>query len=426
LLALGTAVLIAGLFRWIYRAQIAAGGWPTIALLVTILAACAASGHFLARPLVATSIGVPLSFWWATQYARGRIRARRLWLLVPIAALWCNLHPGVLGGIATVGLCGVGVSVNWLWRRRRKPTQPALRSGITLCAVATAMGAATLLNPYGLDWHAWIVRLMGMKALSLYVIEWKPPSWSDPATIAAVFLLGLGAAVALARRNGITLAEALVVAFWTYQGLRSGRHLPLMAMIVAIQLGRVLADVHVRSVLLRRIGTRLPLFTQDMRATEFRSPGGLASGVTVALLALVLAGGLAVPALGVGLAGPSAKRYSPGAIAYLQSHVPTGRFFNDLNYGGTLIRDLPGLPVFADDRFGLYGEQFVADYRQAVLEPEDNAAGLLDRHDIQTMLIASHLPICQWLKDSPAWSEEYNDNVAAVFTRGRPAPENAQ
>ena len=46
--------------------------------------------------------------------------------------------------------------------------------------VAAAMGAATLVNPYGLGWHAWVASLMSMEALGRYVNEWLAPAWNDP------------------------------------------------------------------------------------------------------------------------------------------------------------------------------------------------------------------------------------------------------
>ncbi len=426
LLALGTAVLIAGLFRWIYRTQITHGSWPAIALLVTFVAAGAASGHFLARPLVATSIGVPLCFWWATQYGRGHLGTRRLCLLVPIAVLWCNLHPGVLGGIATVGLCAAGALIGGLWRRTGEAEGILFRRGLVLAAVALAMAAATLVNPYGPAWHAWIAKLMTMKALSAYVTEWRAPGWNDPATIAGAALLAVTILGTALRRSRTTAAEALVIAFWAFNGFGSGRHLPLMAMVLALQLGRVLADLRIQSPLLSRVGARVPLFSEDMRAVELRRPGGLASLAVIGFLLTLMVGGVTVPAVGINAAGPSCDRYSAGAVAHLQTHAPAGGFFNDLNYGGTLIQQLPGVPVFADDRFGLYGEDFVTEYRRAVLEPDQYAAELLDRYAISTVLIASRLPLCEWLTKNPEWVDEYDDTVAAVFTRVTPMPESSQ
>ncbi len=421
LMAVGTAGLIAGLFRWIYRKQVAAGSWPFVAAVVTVLAACAASGHFLARPLVATSIGIPLSFWWATEYARGRVGRWRLWALVPLAAVWTNLHPGVVGGVATVGLCGMGTVAQGCWKR---VGTVRWQRGIELILVALGMAVATLVNPYGPAWHAWVARLMNMTALSAYVIEWKPPAWTDAATIAGAALLGAGALAAVIRRKGVNLPEALLLCFWAYNGFNSGRHLPLMTMIVAVQLGRLLADVRTDSALLRRITRRLPVFSPDIRAAERRLSGGLASVVLVGGLAALLVSGVTVPALGLGTAGPSPDRYSPGAVAYLRSHPPCGPFLNDLNYGGTIIHNLPGLRVFADDRFELHGAAFVAEYAQAVLEPGIHAADFLDRNDIQTVLIAAPLPLCEWLRSNGQWTEEYTDRAAAVFTRDTPCRDN--
>ncbi len=419
LLAVVTATLIAGLFRWIYRTQINSGGWPAIAAMTTILAACAAAGHFLARPLVVTSIGVPVCFWWATQYARGRCSGKTIWLLVPCAMLWTNLHPGVLGGIATVGLCGTGALLHALWTFRQDQGRATslLRRGANLVGLALGMGLATLVNPYGFAWHEWIARLMGMQALSAWVIEWKAPVWHEPATLATVGLALLLGTSILARKRSVGGAELLVLGFWTYNGFSSGRHLPLLAMILALQLGRALAGVRIRSPRMGRIGAKIPLFSDDMRQMELQTTGGLASILVVVAILILPSFGMVSLSWGIGRSGPSATRYSKGAVAYLSDNPPSGTFFNDLNYGGTLIRDVPGLPVFSDDRFGLYGEGHVAQYRNIVLLPAEHAASFFTLHGIRTVLIASHLPLKEWLERQPDWSEEYNDDIAAVFIR---------
>ncbi|MCP4250199.1 MAG: hypothetical protein GY778_24410 [bacterium] len=413
LIALATAGVIAGVFRWIYRTQVAAGSWPAVALIVTLIAAGAASGHFLARPLVASTIGIPLCFWWATLYARGEISARRPWLLVPIAIVWANCHPGVLGGIATVGLCGLVTSI----AGARRGDSPAGRRGVVLMTVAAAMVAATLVNPYGLSWHGWIGRLMQMQTLPLYVDEWLAPVWHDPATIAAGLLLLVLVLARPWRASRMTVAEALVVMFWTVQAAGSARHVPLLGLILALQLGRVLKDVRIGWPWLRRLGAKVPIFSDEIRTNEMRTPGGLVSLGALAVMAGLLATGTSVAAIGLGVAGPPANRFSPQAVAYLRAHPPTGPLFNDINYGGTLIRDLPHVAVFADDRFGLYGDEFLEQYRAAVLEPQDHAADLLDRWSIQTVLIGPHLPLRAWLADDPAWRQDFADRAAVIFTR---------
>jgi len=417
LVAMGTAVLLAGLFRWLYRAQVSCGGWPVVAALVTLAAACAASIHFLARPLLATFVGVPLCFWWATSYARGQAGPVRVWLLAPLAVVWCNIHPGVLGGVATVVLCGSGLLTQAVLTRSAAHRRQRISRAFLLLFVGAVMGMTTLLNPYGVHWHAWISRLMGTSVLSRYVSEWKPLHWADAAALvgAALALLAIGTAVV--RRRGFTIAEGLVVSFWVFQAAQSARHLPLMVLIVGLQLGRVLAGIRTDSPRLLALGRRIPLFSPGIRDAELRSAGGLVSTAGVAVLLALVGAGVTLPALGLGNAGPPEQRYSPGALAYLRHHGPQGRFFNDLNYGGTLIRDVPGLPVFVDDRFGLYGEEFIEHYCRAVLEPDRHAARLLDRWQIETVLVGSKLPLCGWLADQPDWTPRYQDGAAAIYAR---------
>jgi len=420
LVALLTAILLAALFRWIYRTHMVNGGWPVIGLLTALIAACAASGHFLARPLVASSIGVPLCFWWATQYARGKIDNRRLCLLVPITAVWCNLHPGVLGGIATVTLCGIGCFANLLITGSGTARSVMLRRGMVLLAVSTAMGAATLINPYGLEWHRWIVKLMGMGLLAQHIQEWKPPVWTDVDTIAAATLVAavvLGTAI---RRRGTTPAEGLVILFWLCQAPRSYRHLPLLAMILAIQLGRILANVRVASPRLRRIGSRIPLFSTDLRNAELRG-GGVASAAISVLLGALLIAGTTVPAIGLGIAGPPAKRYSAQAVDYLRANPPDGPIFNDILYGGMLIRNVPDVPVFMDDRFGLYGESLLANYVEVYDNPQNSAEKLFNDWWIDTVMIKASTRLCNWLADNPEWTEVYQDRITAIYTR-KPSP----
>jgi hypothetical protein len=429
LVALGTAVVIAALFRWVYRIQVAGGGWPVVAALTTLAAACVASIHFLARPLVATMIGVPLCFWWATQYGRGLIGAGRLWLLVPIAVLWCNVHPGVLGGIATVTVCGVGVLFGPVMRYLllrfgcssadlgAGGSGSALHRGLMLLLVGTGMAAATLVNPYGVHWHAWVAKLMGAEVLTRYVSEWRPLAWTDAAAIVGGLLTVVWIAGTIVRRTRTTLAEVFVVLFWISQAVQSARHVPLTAIVLAIQLGRVLADVRVTAPRWRRIGARLPLFSDGIRQTEAQTPGGLVSTAGAIALSVLVLVGATIPAIGLGTAEPPEKTFSPGVVAYLQANTPAGPFFNDLNYGGTLIRDAPGLGVFVDDRFGLYGEEFVEHYCGAALKPKKHAGRLLDRWRIQTALVGTNLPMCEWLADNPEWQEAYRDAVAVVYTR---------
>ena len=90
-------------------------------------------------------------------------RDRPAWVLVPVLALWANLHAGFLFGLALLGLFAAADAL------RRRSWRLAW-----LCALAAA---AVLANPYGIDaylvpWEHWT----SIGDLSEYIREWQEAS----------------------------------------------------------------------------------------------------------------------------------------------------------------------------------------------------------------------------------------------------------
>ncbi len=417
LIMIATVALLVGLFRWVYRTHVDAGGWPAVGMIVTLLAALAASGHFLARPLLATTIGVPLCYWWASQYARGKLASRRVWWLVPVAIVGCNLHPGMLGGIVTVGLVGTILTAQGLFLRESLRRREHIRRGIVLIAVGIGMGIGSLINPYGIAWHGWVTRLMGSAVLGQHIQEWQAPAWGDVDTRVTVLLLVLAATGVVVRRRGVSLAEAGVLLFWLFEASRSYRHMPLVVIMLALQMARIFGDSTRTWRPPKLLAERLPLFSPAIRDRERNTPGGAVSvGLVIVLTGLCLAG-VRLPALGLGTAGPPTERYSMGSIAHLRHHPPAGRVFNDINFCGLLIRELPSVPVFIDDRYGLHGVAFVERYIEVMRDPQCGAAELFDEYRIDTVIVQSAAPLCGWLAERSGWRQTYRDQVATVFRR---------
>jgi hypothetical protein len=103
--------------------------------------------HSLARPHIYSLLFVTLALW-ALDEDRRR-SGPLLWALVPLSALWANLHAGFVSWLAILALL-VGLSClerNWAALRRY---------GV----LAGLCSAATLLNPYGWHLHQHIVRYL--------------------------------------------------------------------------------------------------------------------------------------------------------------------------------------------------------------------------------------------------------------------------
>ena len=94
MLALAATALLARILRR------GCGLW--IGLGATMAAVSASSIHYLARPHVFSILFYTLALW---ILAEDRVRRGPLvWLLVPLTALWTNLHAGFVAWLATLGL----------------------------------------------------------------------------------------------------------------------------------------------------------------------------------------------------------------------------------------------------------------------------------------------------------------------------------
>ncbi len=94
--------------------------------------------------------------------------------------------------------------------------------------------------------------------------------------------------------------------------------------------------------------------------------------VVVVLLAVGLqAGRIAVPLIGHGWARLDPTYWPLDLVPELRAPPDGTPIFNDMLYGGFLIRYAPNLRVFIDDRCELYGDDFLREYFEvAKREPE--------------------------------------------------------
>src|SRR5262249_44408334 len=107
--------------------------------------------------------------------------------------------------------------------------------------------------------------------------------------------------------------------------------------------------------------------------------------------------------------------YPLDAVAYIRRNHPPGPLYNNFNWGGFLIGNLPDYSVSIDGRTDLYGE---AALRQEV----DSLNGLnLDRdqalRQANLILLPATVPLCRILERSPQYHLEYADPMAMVFVR---------
>jgi hypothetical protein len=359
------------------------------ATLTFVAAAFAlAAPHLLARPHV---LALPIMVAWIGGLiaADDRREAPSLQLL-PLMALWANLHGGFVFGLAMIAPIALDAVVNAEARNRKAQ----IARWAVFGALALLAGCCT---PYG-----WESLLASRKILALgsalpLITEWRAADFTTVHPF-EVCLLG---AIGLALHRGITLPLLRIVILLglIHMALAQSRAGEILALIGPLVLAAPLA---------RQIGG------DDVA----RAPAALpARGVLYALVAVALvAGTISVACL---------HRFAPitanspvAAVAELKK-LNVERVFNDYDFGGYLIAS--GVAPFIDGRTELYGEKFFVDHNNAsgLTEP-DNLFRLLDEYRIEATLMRTQSAATKLLDHIDGWRKVYSDDVATIHLR-RPA-----
>lgn len=379
----------AAMLAWLLRR----GHGLALALAATLAAASASSIHYLARPHIFSILFYILTLWILDE--DGRARGRLVWLLVPLAALWANLHAGFVILPATLlvrAACGA-------WRR--------------YLPLALASAAATLANPYGWRLHLHVWQYLRAPWILDHVQEFQSPSIRGEASV--VFALLLLGAVAVALRA--PRFEAALVLLWGFAALRSARHVPIFAIAAAPVLAGVSAAAWRRAAETagrrswRRISWEL---SRDLGRL------GRAGAWLPALAAAALLAACWWPA------GFPESRFPVRAVEWNRQWLaPAGampRVLTSDQWADYLIfRLYPRERVFFDGRSDFYGPRLGADYR-SLLDAETGWRGLLNRYGFELALLPRNWPLSTFLGREPGWREVYRDPVAVLYARdgGRP------
>ncbi|WP_420131030.1 hypothetical protein [Rhodopseudomonas sp.] len=352
-------------------------------LVFVIAAVILMAPHMVARPHV---MAMPVMVAWVAglMNAADRRAAPSLWLL-PLIALWANLHGGFVLGIALVAPIGLDAALG----------APARRWSLLLRWAGFGVLAliVSFANPYG--WEAILAsrRILDLGAALATIGEWAPTDFSRFGPLELVLLAGLG----LALWRGVTLPpmRILMLLGLLHMALSANRNLEVLAL---------LAPLIVAAPLARQIGG---VETAD------GAPAQPAFSVVATALSLAIAGTLAFATLHS--FAPPREQTPAEAVAKLKT-LGVQRVFNDYDFGGYLIAS--GVSPFIDGRTELYGERFVVEQNAAVrLRPPEKLFRLLDDYNIDATLLRTEDGATRLLDHVDGWEKVYSDDVATIHVR---------
>jgi hypothetical protein len=422
------SLLIAFTMRCLYQMLLRDGSpWPVATFWIS-QAAMGVSCSWVARPNLFTVLFVLLTARVCVLFHEGRCSRRQTLWLLPLFALWANMHGGFLAGftiLAATLLIECSLTVFAVSAEGRQNARS--RAGHLTLLLGGAF-LATLLNPYGPSLYRWVFQLLGEPFFMDLHQEWKSPDFHGKGAIRfEVLMLLFPLLLALSKRRP-HLVELGLPVLWFHFALTGFRYVPLWV-VVAVPL---LARASLQVPWLRQQARRL-VPTEEGRRSFFVPPS--CSPWLFSVLGALALLGLARAAEG------RFARHQPEIIPakaldrFLQIQTQWSRqhgrrpvVFHSYDWGGYLTWHADaGFRNWIDDRNEVQGKEYIEDYF-AILRTDPGWREKLDRAGVQLICIQTNAPLTFRLSESPDWHERYRDEWAVLFERvAAPAipPENA-
>jgi len=270
-------------------------------------------------------------------------RAGRLWLAIPILALWANLHGGFIMGIAALGTYSVVSGLQDVIAGRGY--QRAMR----LATITGAAILATLATPYGFATWETVGHALRNPYTRVVIVEWQPLAsaviahWQQHRFLISNYDIG----IAMIAATGISWALTIETG-----------DLPLFAIAVVMAIA---AFISTRNLPIAMIALAAPLARHLPRAwqsmvsvNESAQPPQRSAWIKLINQAILLAlsvvifvqNGLFSRAL------ESPDPYPASACEFMKQHQQRGNILNTFEWGEYLIWNMaPGSKVFIDGRY---------------------------------------------------------------------------
>ena len=302
--------------------------------------------------------------------------------LLPVMALWVNLHGSFMLGLLLSGAFMVEALLDPDVRRDRVF---ASWTGFVLAAWSVA-----LINPDFVGGVLFPIHLVGMKSLA-WIGEWQPPDFSKSQPIEIIILGGL--ALGFTGKIALPPIRLLMLLALIHGALTHVRNEQLLGiigvLILAEPLGASLGRGHAEALgpAWRRLSTGAGL---------------------IALLALVLR--LSLPL--------SAERTGAAFAATLDA-VPSSLraqpVLNEYGFGGKLI--FYGVRPFIDSRADLYGDLFLTRYHSIISPDVDELDRTLSQYRIAWTIFSSGNPVVAIMDVMPEWRRMVDADGIVIHAR---------
>ena len=366
------------LFVWLCRRV-----KPIVALTMTAVTFSLSLNTLLARPEVFFYLLLTLC---ACGLVGAVEKKKTPWWLVPLAALWANLHASFPIALVLAALFGLEAVASAAPGER-------VRTGAKWSLAILAAFAATGATPYGYGPLRVSLNIVGAKGIDA-IDEWMPLGFGVMGVYGAAFIAGSLAIVAAARAGWTRAAPLLACAALM---VRHVRFFTLFAIVSAPALATPIAR-------------RFPRFARKPSAPSAAARKTAVATLAVSFIAAVMTMMLAPKPV------PDPQMAPAAALEAARNLHLSGPVYNDFGFGGFLIFN--GVKTFIDSRAELYFNGLFEKTMAAERSQSDAALlSLLDEYHVTWALLVNGSQAAEKIRRSKDWREVYKDDDAIVFVK---------
>lgn len=410
------AILLAFTLRCLYRVLLADGSpWP-VAAFWTSQAAMGISCSWVARPNLFTLLFLLASARICILFHERRCSRRTTLWLVPLFALWANIHGGFLAGFVVLGTTVLVDALLAMLASNPDTRAAARRRAGHLAFLSVGVFLGTLLNPYGLSLYRWVLQLLGEPYFMDLHQEWRSPDFHGKGGIRfewLMLLFPLVLALSKRRPNLVELGLALV---WFHFALTGFRYVALWVMVVAPLLARSSLQIPWLRLQARR-------FLESGEGVQWFAvrPGrpwlwSLVGAILLLALARGAEGRFACHQPEI-LPAHALNRFLHVYADWRQAHGHRPVVFHSYDWGGYLTwHGGPDFRNWIDDRNEVQGKDHIQEYF-SIADAEPGWMEKLDHYGVQLICIHPQAALSFRLAEDARWRELYRDHWAIIFAR---------
>lgn len=420
LLASVLAATIGFIFLYVYDSCRESGCNILISSFLTVVAILVSAIHWLARPHLLTYIFVLVFIFYLNRFYEEKTTTKHLFIALSITMLlWTNCHPSfALGCIVALIYFTVTFFQSFLAKQETVRLR-AKNQSITLFVLMAVLTLVTLINPYGINLHAYILDYLQGQEIIKGTNEFMSPVFHGGLHETCLEILFIAFVAGLAQKRKLKTPYLLVCIAFAHASLSGIRSMPMFAIIATPAIAYLWAKP---DTIEEKEDSSNPGFIARIKTTllNFQEQEGISKMhlvpiiITLVLIVASLNGGVILNKTIVD-SGFSEKNVPVKTLAYLKEN----RLFKEPglnldNWGGYLRYKL-NHRVFIDDRADFYEFKFYYEYSK-MMSAGEGWKELIQKNNFKWILFPKNSVLANKLRQEKDWKEVSSDQSSALFT----------